>query len=63
MTNSVSEARGELTSQGDSSERQLVVFSLADESFGVNIDSVREIIRWQPVTHVPDTSASVLGVL
>jgi len=47
----------------DPTERQLVVFSLGDESFGVDIESVREIIRWQPVTHVPDTPESVLGVL
>jgi len=47
----------------DGSERQLVVFALGDESFGVDIESVREIIRWQPVTHVPDTPEAVLGVL
>lgn len=54
-----------LNEQGasDGSERQLVVFSLGDESFGVDIESVREIIRWQPVTHVPDTPEAVLGVL
>ena len=64
MTNETAGIRHDVSLAVDGgNERQLVVFSLADESFGVNIDSVREIIRWQPVTHVPDTSASVLGAL
>ena len=62
MTNEATVVRADRTG-GDASERQLVVFSLGEESFGVDIDSVREIIRWQPVTHVPETTASVLGVL
>lgn len=62
MTNELAELGGDRTA-ADSSERQLVVFALGDESFGIDIESVREIIRWQPVTHVPDTPASVLGVL
>lgn len=54
--------RGE--SDGSSAEeRQLVVFALGDESFGLDIGSVREIIRWQPVTQVPDASPAVIGVL
>ena len=64
MTNETVGVRPDVTSADDGSdERQLVVFSLGDESFGVDIESVREIIRWQPVTHVPDTTESVLGVL
>ena len=64
MTNETAGIRHDVSLADDGGdERQLVVFSLGDESFGVDIDSVREIIRWQPVTHVPDTTASVLGVL
>ena len=46
-----------------SNERQLVVFDLADEAYGVNIETVREIIRLQPVTVVPDTPEFVEGVI
>ena len=46
-----------------SNERQLVVFDLADEAYGVNIETVREIIRLQPVTVVPDTPEYVEGVI
>jgi purine-binding chemotaxis protein CheW len=44
-------------------ERQLVVFDLAGESYGVEINTVREIIRMQEVTHVPDSPAYVEGVM
>ena len=45
----------------DAAERQLVVFDLAGESYGVNIGTVREIIRMQAVTHVPETPEFVEG--
>lgn len=48
--------------QGDD-ERQLVVFDLADEAYGVNIGSVREIIRMQEITKVPRTPDYVEGVI
>ena len=48
--------------QGDD-ERQLVVFDLADEAYGVNIGSVREIIRMQEITQVPRTPDYVEGVI
>lgn len=44
-------------------ERQLVVFDLADESFGVDINTVREIIRMQHVTRIPDAPSYVEGVM
>jgi len=44
-------------------ERQLVVFDLAGESYGVEINAVREIIRMQEVTNVPDSPAYVEGVM
>ena len=47
----------------DAAERQLVVFDLAGESYGVNIGTVREIIRMQAVTHVPETPEFVEGVI
>lgn len=44
-------------------ERQLVVFDLAGEVYGVNIEAVREIIRMQAVTYVPDAPEFVEGVI
>ena len=44
-------------------ERQLVIFDLADETYGVDIDSVREIIRIQEITKVPRTPEFVEGVI
>ena len=45
------------------SERQLVVFQLAGEQYGVNIQDVREIIRTQAVTKIPSAPEHVLGVI
>ncbi len=44
-------------------EEQLVVFRLQREHYGVPIESVREIIRWQEVTQLPHTSDYVVGVI
>lgn len=44
-------------------ELQMVVFNLADETFGVPIEQVREIIRFTSVTAMPKAPASVLGVI
>jgi purine-binding chemotaxis protein CheW len=43
--------------------RQLVVFDLAGEACDVNVGTVREIIRTQAVTHVPETPDVVEGVI
>ena len=44
-------------------ERQLVVFDLANEVYGISIGTVREIIRMQTVTFVPDAPEFVEGVI
>ncbi|MDY6907054.1 MAG: chemotaxis protein CheW [Chloroflexota bacterium] len=44
-------------------ERQLVVFNLGGEAYGVDIATVREIIQMQPVTTVPGTPHFVQGVI
>ena len=44
-------------------EKQLVVFDLADEAYGVDISSVREIIRMQEITRVPRAPDYVEGVI
>lgn len=45
------------------SDRQVVVFRLAQERYGVDIGTVREIIRRQAVTHVPSAPDSVEGMI
>ena len=44
-------------------ERQLVVFQLGAELYGVEISRVHEIIRLQAVTRVPRTPTFVEGVI
>ena len=55
----------EKTEKGNtsSSERQLVVFELAGEEFGVDINKVKEIIRWEEVTRIPNTPPYIKGVI
>ena len=44
-------------------ERQLVVFGLGDEEFGVDIIQVQEIVRLQEVTKIPNAPAFVEGIV
>jgi purine-binding chemotaxis protein CheW len=46
-----------------SGTRQVLTFSLGSEVYGVDILRVKEIRGWSPVTRLPQSSASVLGVL
>lgn len=50
----------DVSSQG---ELRLVVFKLADETYGVDITGVREIITLQPITRVPGAPEFVEGIL
>lgn len=43
--------------------RQLVIFKIAGEEFGVNINEVKEIIRWEDVTRIPNTDSYIKGVI
>jgi len=43
-------------------EGQLVVFSLADEEFGVDIHNVKEIVRLPDITPIPRSPAYVAGI-
>lgn len=43
-------------------ERQLVVFELANEYYGVDIAAVESIIKMQPITAVPQAPEFVEGV-
>ncbi len=44
-------------------EKQLVVFNLAEECYGVDISTVREIIQMQTVTAVPESPPFVEGII
>jgi purine-binding chemotaxis protein CheW len=52
-----------MAEKGAIAEKQLVVFNLAEESYAVDINMVREIIQLQPITRVPGTPVSVEGVI
>ena len=43
--------------------KQLLTFTLAEESYGVNILQVKEIRGWSPVTAIPESPHYVLGML
>lgn len=45
------------------SEEQLVVFQLAEETYGIDISLVHEIIRMQAITEIPRTPEFVEGVI
>ena len=43
--------------------KQVLTFTLGDETYGVDILRVQEIRGWSPVTRIPQARAHVLGVL
>lgn len=44
-------------------EKQIVVFGLNTEEFGVNIKEVHEIIRTEQITQIPNTADYIQGVI
>lgn len=44
-------------------ERQIIIFKLSDEEFGVDINEVREIIRVEQITKIPNTASYIKGVI
>ncbi|BAF60298.1 MAG: chemotaxis protein CheW [Pelotomaculum sp.] len=49
--------------EAGSREEQLVVFQLAEQTYGIGIASVYEIIRMETITRVPRTPDFVEGVI
>ncbi len=47
----------------ENDEQQLVVLDLAQETYGVDINTVREIIQMQEITKVPKTLDFVEGII
>lgn len=52
-----------MADEATQAEQQLVVFDLGSESYGVDIGSVREIIRMQEITSLPRMPEYVEGVI
>ena len=52
-----------MTDEVGTTEKQLVVFNLAGEHYGVDIATVREIIQMQSVTRVPGSASFVEGLI
>ncbi|MBN2457650.1 chemotaxis protein CheW [Candidatus Woesearchaeota archaeon] len=44
-------------------ERQIVVFKIGTEEFGVNISAVGSIIRMEQITRIPNTKPYIKGVI
>jgi purine-binding chemotaxis protein CheW len=53
----------QVTAADAAASRQVLTFTLGEESYGVEILRVREIRGWSPVTRIPQAPAHVLGVL
>jgi len=43
-------------------EWQVVVFTLGDQGFAINVDKTREILRWTGVRPVPQSHPAMLGI-
>ena len=63
LTDRTAEAGDRDGGAGESDERQLVTFKVANEEFAVDIMLVQEIIRLEKVTKVPHVPAFVEGVV
>jgi len=44
-------------------ELKVIVFALADEQYGIEVDKVRTIERMMPITRVPKTPPFIKGVI
>ncbi|MGI6225098.1 MAG: chemotaxis protein CheW [Peptococcales bacterium] len=44
-------------------DKQLVVFTLADEEYGLDIIDVQEIVRYQEITKIPEAPVFIKGIL
>ncbi|MEE9278169.1 MAG: chemotaxis protein CheW, partial [Dehalococcoidia bacterium] len=55
--------RSELVESRNDASSQFIICKLADQDYGVRITEIREIIRMQAVTALPDAPAYVSGIL
>ncbi len=52
-----------MSEKSDNSSRQYLTFTLAEETYALDIDKVREILDWTPVTRVPRCPDFMRGVI
>jgi purine-binding chemotaxis protein CheW len=50
-------------SKASTGEQQIVVFDLAGEKYGADINAVREIVRMQSITSIPQAPHAIEGVI
>lgn len=51
-----------VTTEVGTNEWQVVVFYLGDQSFAINVDKTREILRWPGCREIPETDSSMIGI-
>ena len=51
-----------VTTEVGTNEWQLVVFVLGDQSFAINVDKTREILRWPGCRAIPDAPVALIGI-
>ncbi len=51
-----------VTTEVGTNEWQLVVFVLGDQSFAINVDKTREILRWPGCRSIPDAPVALIGI-
>lgn len=52
----------EILLESGTNELELLVFSIADYTFGINVAKVREVLPWQEITNLPKAHPSICGV-
>lgn len=52
----------EILLESGTNELELLVFSVADYTFGINVAKVREVLPWKEITRLPKAHPSICGV-
>ncbi len=52
----------EILLESGTNELELLVFSVADYTFGINVAKVREVLPWKEITNLPKAHPSICGV-
>ncbi len=52
-----------MSDKSESGSRQYLTFTLAEETYALDIDKVREILDWTPVTRMPSCPDFMRGVI
>ncbi|MCH7903749.1 MAG: purine-binding chemotaxis protein CheW [Armatimonadetes bacterium] len=62
-TEAVTEKEKDAETEAGRSDQQSVIFRLGNESYGIDIFSVNEIIRMREITPIPQTDAHICGLV